>query len=69
MPYIYYPLPDIKPADTVKAKIATFCDSRLKLIVVDAMKKEKTPVDVSGYKFSTGTRLVSTGDGCYMMGG
>lgn len=59
----------MQPADTVKAKIATFCDSKLKLIVIDSEKKDKTSVDIARYKFSTGTRMVSTGDGCYMMGG
>ena len=33
------------------------------------MKKEKKSIDVSEYNFSTGSRLVSTSDGCYMMGG
>ena len=49
--------------------MATFSDSKQKLIVVDALKKEKKSIDVSEYNFSTGSRLVSTGDGCYMMGG
>ena len=36
---------------------------------MDSEKKEKVEVDVSSYNFSTGTRLVSTGDACFMMGG
>ena len=37
--------------------------------MIDSEKKEKTSVDVAKYRFSTGSRMVSTGDGCYMMGG
>ena len=33
------------------------------------MKKEKKSIDVSEYNFSTGSRLVSTSNSCYMMGG